>query len=65
MTFYTYNWSKERVDKLMIQCNNLGMWLDARASLLSSIVSQKQGLFHNQLTVRKTKVNIRKFCPCR
>lgn len=61
MTFYMYNWSKERVDKLIIQCNNMGMWLGARASLLSSVVSQKRGLFHNQLTARRSKVRISLF----
>ncbi|KAJ9595165.1 hypothetical protein L9F63_013523, partial [Diploptera punctata] len=50
---YTYNWSKERVENLHQQLSQLGHWLSARSSLLTSIVTQKMGLFHNQELTRK------------
>lgn len=54
---YTYNWSKDRVDKLMIQSNSLGMWMSARSSVLNSVVAQKLGLFQNQAVTRKSMIN--------
>ena len=53
VTIYTYNWSKERVENLHQQVSQLGYWLSARSSLLTSIVTQKMGLFHNQELSRK------------
>lgn len=53
LILYTYNWSKERVDKLMVQSNSLGLWMSARSSVLNSIVCQKLGLFQNQPVSRK------------
>lgn len=53
---YMYNWSKERVDKLIVQTNNLGLWLSARTSVLNSIVAQKHGLFQNQMLSRKLAI---------
>jgi hypothetical protein len=50
---YTYNWSKERVENLYHQSTQLGHWLSARSSLLTSIFTQKMGLFHNQELTRK------------
>lgn len=53
LLIYMYNWSKERVDKLIVQTNNLGLWLSARTSVLNSIVAQKKGVFQNQMLTRK------------
>lgn len=53
---YTYNWSKERVENLHQQATQLGHWLSARSSLLTSIFTQKMGLFHNQELTRKQHV---------
>ncbi|KAK7862806.1 hypothetical protein R5R35_004159 [Gryllus longicercus] len=53
ITMYTYNWSKERVENLNIQAKDLGHWLSARSSLLTSILMQKMGLFHKMEIVRK------------
>lgn len=47
ITIYTYNWSKERVENLNMQVKDLGCWLSARSNLLTSILMQKMGLFHN------------------
>jgi hypothetical protein len=56
IVIYTYNWSKERVENLHQQATQLGHWLSARSSLLTSIVTQKMGLFHNQEIARKQHV---------
>jgi hypothetical protein len=56
IVIYTYNWSKERVESLHQQATQLGHWLSARSSLLTSIVTQKMGLFHNQEIARKQHV---------
>ena len=48
MGFYLYNLSRDCQDRLTRQASRLGQWFAARASLLTSIVSQKLGLFHNQ-----------------
>jgi len=45
--FYFYNLSKDCLDRMVKQTSNLGQWFTARTSLMSSIVSQKLGLFHN------------------
>ncbi|PSN35424.1 hypothetical protein C0J52_13195, partial [Blattella germanica] len=57
IVIYTYNWSKERVENLHQQVSQLGHWLSARSSLLTSIVTQKMGLFHNQELTRKPNGN--------
>lgn len=57
LVLYMYNWSKERVDKLMIQGNSLGLWMSARSTVLNSIVAQKMGLFQNQAVSRKSLKN--------
>lgn len=54
---YTYNWSKDNVDKLLDYSTNLGMWLSVRASFLNSVIAQKIGLFHNQPMTRKEFVS--------
>lgn len=51
---YTYNWSKDNVDKLLEYGNNVGLWLSFRASLQHSITAQKCGLFTNQAISRKS-----------
>ena len=48
ITFYLYNLSKECLDRLTRGTSHLGHWFTARSSLMSSIVAQKLGLFHNQ-----------------
>ena len=56
IVIYTYNWSKERAESLHQQATQLGHWLSARSSLLTSIVTQKMGLFHNQEIARKQHI---------
>lgn len=53
---YTYNWSKDNVDKLTEHGKNVGLWLSVRANLLNSITTQKLGLFYNQAISRKSIV---------
>ena len=48
ITFYLYNLSKDCLDRLTRGTSHLGHWFTARSSLMSSIVAQKLGLFHNQ-----------------
>ena len=48
MRFYFYNISRDCQDRLVKHSSNLGQWFTARTSLMSSIVTQKLGLFHNQ-----------------
>ncbi|KAG5885699.1 hypothetical protein JTB14_002313 [Gonioctena quinquepunctata] len=50
---YTYNWTKDNIDKLNTSCTNLGSWLCVRSCFLNSVTSQKLGLFHNQSLTRK------------
>nr|XP_018915153.1 PREDICTED: protein SZT2-like [Bemisia tabaci] len=50
---HLYNWAKDRVESLNRVTNNLGQWLSARSNLLSSILYQKMGLFHNQPIIRQ------------
>lgn len=57
VVIYTYNWSKDTTDKLIEQSSNLGLWLTMRGGLLSSMTSQKLGLFHDQIISRKSPVN--------
>ena len=45
---YMYNFNKDSWESLSKQCNSLIQWHNARWALLSSIVAQKLGLFHNQ-----------------
>ncbi|XP_052124949.1 KICSTOR complex protein SZT2 isoform X2 [Frankliniella occidentalis] len=52
MAILTYNWSKECVESLNYQTTLLGHWLSARSGLLTSIICQKMGLFHNQPCLR-------------
>nr|CAD7456856.1 unnamed protein product [Timema tahoe] len=47
------SYATERIDTLMRQATSLGQWLSARSCLLSSIMSQKLGLFHNQEIMRE------------
>jgi len=47
ISFYFYNLSKDCLDRMVKQTSNLGQWFTARTSLMSSIVAQKLGLFHN------------------
>ena len=57
--FYFYNISRDCVDKLKSLTSGLGDWFTARSCLLSSIVSQKLGLFHNQTFLRTQKKPLR------
>ncbi|XP_039298117.1 KICSTOR complex protein SZT2 [Nilaparvata lugens] len=54
ITIYTYNWAKERIELMKKHVSNLGNWLSARCSLLTGILAQKMGLFHNKPYARKT-----------
>ena len=45
---YMYNFNKDSCESLLKHCNSLIQWHNARWALLSSIVAQKLGLFHNQ-----------------
>lgn len=46
--FVVYNWSKECCERLQEQVGSLSNWIQARASLLSSLLLQKSGLFYCQ-----------------
>ncbi|XP_069157334.1 KICSTOR complex protein SZT2 isoform X2 [Procambarus clarkii] len=48
LVIYTYNWTKEHCDNLHSAMTRLGHWSTARNRLLSTIVLQKMGLYHNQ-----------------
>ncbi|KAF4533500.1 hypothetical protein B566_EDAN000985 [Ephemera danica] len=54
VTIFTYNWSKDRSENLNKQVSNLGHWLVGRSSLITSIITQKLGLFNNQAFNRQT-----------
>ena len=45
---HMYNFNKDSCESLSKQCDILIQWHNARWALLSSIVAQKLGLFHNQ-----------------
>lgn len=45
---WMYNFNKDSHESLSKQCSALVQWHNARWALLSSIVAQKLGLFHNQ-----------------
>ena len=45
---WMYNFNKDNHESLSKQCTALVQWHNARWALLSSIVAQKLGLFHNQ-----------------
>ena len=57
ITFYFYNISKDCQDRLVKHSSSLGQWFTARTSLMSSIVAQKLGLFHNQHFFRSESKN--------
>ncbi|KAK5639276.1 hypothetical protein RI129_011768 [Pyrocoelia pectoralis] len=52
ISFYTYNWSKDSINKLVDMGRNVGLWLSTRAAVLSSITAQKLGIFYNQTLTR-------------
>lgn len=58
IVIYTYNWSKDNMDKLIELGTNLGLWLTLRGALLTSMTSQKLGLFHDQVISRKSLVSL-------
>ena len=43
-----YNLSRECTERLVKATDNLSHWIEARTSLVTSIVAQKAGLFHHQ-----------------
>lgn len=53
VTFYSYNWTKDNIEKLISDITNLGSWLCVRSCFLNSVTLQKMGLFHNQPLTRK------------
>lgn len=53
---YTYNWSKDNVDKLVELASNIGLWLSVRASVSNSVTAQKLGIFYNQAITRTNLV---------
>merc|ERR1719189_2270592 len=55
VNLYSYNCSKDIVEKLNKQVDNVGHWFNARSALSMSIVAQKLGLFNNQPFYRKQK----------
>ena len=59
IVLHFYNTSRDCVDKLKSLTSGLGDWFTARSSLLSSIVSQKLGLFHNQTFLRSQEKPLR------
>ncbi len=42
-----YNWTKDKIESITKHTTSLCEWLQARSHLLSSIVQQKMGIFHN------------------
>uniref|UniRef100_T1IR37 A-kinase anchor protein 2 C-terminal domain-containing protein n=1 Tax=Strigamia maritima TaxID=126957 RepID=T1IR37_STRMM len=56
---YGYNWSSELVNKLQKQTSRLVQWNNARSKLLTNIVLQKMGLFH-ETAARKPDKDILK-----
>lgn len=55
LVMWMYNFNKDGYEALSKQCTSLVQWHNARWALLSSIVAQKLGLFHNQpISLRKT-----------
>ncbi|XP_063888022.1 KICSTOR complex protein SZT2-like isoform X5 [Scylla paramamosain] len=56
LVIYTYNWTKEQCDNLHTTMTRLAHWTTARNRLLSTIVLQKMGLYHNQPFNRKAPI---------
>ncbi|XP_047479590.1 KICSTOR complex protein SZT2-like isoform X5 [Penaeus chinensis] len=55
LVIYTYNWTKDQCESLHTAMTQLAHWSNARTRLLSSVVLQKIGLFHNQPFIRKAQ----------
>jgi hypothetical protein len=55
VNLYHYNCSRDIVEKLNKQIDNIGHWFNARSALSMSIVAQKLGLFNHQPFYRKQK----------
>ena len=55
VNLYSYNCSRDIVEKLNKQIDNIGHWFNARSALSMSIVAQKLGLFNHQPFYRKQK----------
>ncbi|XP_037802509.1 KICSTOR complex protein SZT2-like isoform X9 [Penaeus monodon] len=55
LVIYTYNWTKDQCESLHTAMSQLAHWSSARTRLLSSVVLQKIGLFHNQPFIRKAQ----------
>ncbi|KAF5294731.1 hypothetical protein FQA39_LY00215 [Lamprigera yunnana] len=51
---YTYNWSKDNINKLIDLGEHIGLWLSVRAAVLNSITAQKLGIFYNQALTRNS-----------
>ena len=56
LVIYTYNWTKEQCDNLHTTMTRLAHWTTTRNRLLSTIVLQKMGLYHNQPFNRKATI---------
>lgn len=52
---YSYNCSRDIVERLSKQVTQLGHWFSARSALSMSVVTQKLGLFHHLPFYRKAK----------
>ncbi len=50
LELHCYNLTKDCLEKLETESSQLGQWFTAKASLFTSIVTQKLGLFNNQVT---------------
>lgn len=57
---YSYNCSRDIVERLSKQVSQLGQWFSARSALSMSVVTQKLGLFHHQPFYRKAKNSSRR-----
>ena len=55
VNLYHYNCSRDIVEKLNKQIDNIGHWFNARSALSMSIVAQKLGIFNHQPFYRKQK----------
>ena len=53
ISLYSYNCSRDIIERLHKQINQLGHWFNARSAMSMTIVTQKLGLKHNQAFYRQ------------
>ncbi|XP_043599602.1 KICSTOR complex protein SZT2-like isoform X2 [Bombus pyrosoma] len=57
IALYTYNWSKEKSEKLIKQTTNLGTWLSSRSNFFTNVIMQKLGIFHHRPSFSREHAN--------